>query len=186
MRRLSVFNSVSVDGYFTDAKGDMTWAHRDDPEMASFAAENASGEGQLVFGRVTYDLMVGFWPTAEAKASMPAVADGMNRLPKIVFSRTLQQASWANSELVRDDPADVMRARKREPGPDMVILGSGTIVSQLTEARLIDEYQLALIPVVLGGGRTLFEGVSGNPDLQLVSTRTLDSGTVLLVYRPTA
>ena len=68
----------------------------------------------------------------------------------------------------------------------MVILGSGTIVSQLTEARLIDEYQLALIPVVLGGGRTLFEGVSGNPDLQLVSTRTLDSGTVLLVYRPAA
>jgi dihydrofolate reductase len=110
----------------------------------------------------------------------------MNRLPKLVFSRTLQQASWRNTELVKDDPVDLMRARKRESGPDMVILGSGTLVSQLTEARLIDEYQLALIPVVLGGGRTLFESVSGNPELQLVSTRALDSGTVLLVYRPTA
>jgi dihydrofolate reductase len=186
MRKLSVFNSVSVDGYFTDAKGDMTWAHRDDPEMAAFAAENASDDGELVFGRVTYELMADFWPTAEAKASMPAVADGMNRLPKLVFSRTLQQASWRNTELVKDYPVDLMRARKRESGPDMVILGSGTLVSQLTEARLIDEYQLALIPVVLGGGRTLFEGVSGNPELQLVSTRALDSGTVLLVYRPTA
>jgi dihydrofolate reductase len=186
MRKLSVFNSVSVDGYFSDAKGDMTWAHRDDPEMGAFAAENAGGDGALVFGRVTYDLMVQFWPTAEAKAAMPEVAEGMNRMPKLVFSRTLQEASWAHTELVRDDPADVMQARKREAGPDMVILGSGTIVSQLTEARLIDEYQLAVIPVVLGGGRTLFEGVSGNPDLQLVSTRTFESGTVLLTYRPAA
>ena len=186
MRKLSVFNSVSVDGYFTDAKGDMSFAHRDDPEMDAFASENASGEGALVFGRVTYDLMVGFWPTAEAEAAMPTVADGMNRYPKLVFSRTLQEATWANTELVRDDPADVMRARKREAGPDMVILGSGTIVSQLTEARLIDEYQLAVIPIVLGGGRTLFEGVSGKPNLDLVSTRRFDSGTVLLVYRPTA
>ncbi|MFL5606068.1 MAG: dihydrofolate reductase family protein, partial [Gemmatimonadaceae bacterium] len=86
MRRLTVFNNVSLDGYFTDAKGDMSWAHNNDPEWNAFAAENASGGGALLLGRITYDLMASFWPTPRAMQAMPEVAKGMNRMPKVVFS----------------------------------------------------------------------------------------------------
>ena len=90
MRKLSVFNSVSLDGYFTDAKGDMSWAHKSDPEFDAFTSENAKGGGTLLFGRKTYEMMVSFWPTPAAMEQMPDVAKGMNSLEKIVFSRTLQ------------------------------------------------------------------------------------------------
>ena len=184
MRKISVFNSVSVDGYFTDANGDMSWAHQQDPEMDAFASENASGGGELIFGRVTYELMASYWPTPQAHEAMPVVAESMNRSPKVVFSRSLDDASWDHTELVKGDIADVMRDKKQEAGPDMVILGSGTIVSQLTEAQLIDEYQLIVVPVVLGRGRTLFEGVGGNPRLKLLGTRAFDNGSVAMRYEP--
>jgi len=89
MRRLIVFNQLSLDGYFVDTRGDMRWAHNPalDKEWASFVTGNASGEGLLVFGRVTYDLMASYWPTARAAQDNPVVAEGMNRMPKIVFSR---------------------------------------------------------------------------------------------------
>jgi dihydrofolate reductase len=103
MRQLHVFNNVTLDGYFTDARNDMSWAHRksaDDPEWKAFAAENASGESQLLFGRKTYELMVKYWPTPEAREKDPKVAGGMNALPKIVFSRTLASVSGANTNVV--------------------------------------------------------------------------------------
>ena len=159
MRKLTVFNSVSLDGYFSDSHGDMSWAHRQDAEWGAFVSGNASGGGLLVFGRVTYDLMAGYWPTAAALQGNPVVAEQMNNLPKIVFSRTLDRASWNNTKLIKGDIVAATRQLKREPGPDMVILGSGSIVSQLTDARLIDEYQVVLCAAVLGGGRTMFEGV---------------------------
>jgi dihydrofolate reductase len=93
MRRLSVFNQVSIDGYFTDANGDMSWAHKRDAEWTSFGAENASGGGVLVFGRITYDLMASFWPTPQAFEVNPVVAERMNNLPKIVCSRTMFSGS---------------------------------------------------------------------------------------------
>src|SRR6266536_5381369 len=96
MRKLVVFNHVTVDGYFVDKNGDMSWAKADhqDAEWSAFVAGNASGGGVLVFGRVTYELMAGFWPTPFAIESMPVVAAGMNNMPKVVFSRTLDHASW--------------------------------------------------------------------------------------------
>ncbi len=100
MRKLSVFNSVSIDGYFTDAHGDMSWAHRQDPGWEAFASENASGGGVLLFGRITYELMASYWPTPAALEALPVVAAQMNALPKVVFSRTLPEASWQNTELV--------------------------------------------------------------------------------------
>ena len=159
MRRLSVFNNVSVDGYFCDAHGDMSWAHRQDAEWNAFASENASGGGVLLFGRVTYELMAGYWPTPEALETLPVVAERMNSLQKVVFSSTLEPPLWENTELAKGDIEAVVERMKQEPGPDMVIMGSGTIVSQLTDARLIDEYQVVVVPVVLGSGRTLFDGV---------------------------
>jgi len=186
MRKLVVFNNVSLDGYFVDDRGDMSWAHQRDAEWGAFVSENASGGGVLVFGRVTYDLMAGYWPTAAALEANPVVAEHMNNLPKIVFSRTLDRASWKNTRLIKGDIVSAMKELKQEPGPDMVILGSGSIVSQLTDARLIDEYQVVLCAAVLGGGRTMFEGVKQKLDLTLKKSRTFGNGNVVLWYEPRA
>jgi dihydrofolate reductase len=189
MARVMVFNSVTLDGYFTDAKGDMGWAHAgaDDPEWSAFVAGNASGgEGRLLFGRKTYEMMAGFWPTPMAREQMPEVAEGMNSMPKIVFSRTMARADWPNTRLVRTDPAAEVRRLKADGGPDAVVLGSGSIVAQLTEAGLVDEFQIVVCPVVLGAGRTMFDGVKSAPSLALTSTRPFRNGKVVLSYEARA
>jgi dihydrofolate reductase len=184
MSKLGVFNHVSLDGYFVDANGDMSWAKADhqDPEWDAFVAGNASGDGVLIFGRITYEMMASFWPTPLAIEMMPAVAAGMNRMPKVVFSRTLDTASWNNTTLVNGDLAGTVRKRKLESGPDMVILGSGTIVSQLAREGLIDWYQIVVNPLVLGQGRTMFDGAQLS--LRLTSSRAFGNGNVLLCYEP--
>ena len=184
MRKLVVFNMVSLDGFFVDRKGDMSWAHKNDAEWNVFVNENASGNGVLVFGRITYELMASYWPTPMALENSPVVAKGMNDMPKIVFSRTLDNASWSNTKLVKGDLAAETRKLKKEPGPDMVILGSGSIVSQLAQQNLIDEYQIALSPIVLGKGRTMFEGVKEKLNLKLTKSRPFGNGTVFACYQP--
>jgi dihydrofolate reductase len=184
MRKLVVFNHVSLDGYFVDVNGDMSWAKAGpgDAEWDAFVAENASGGGVLVFGRITYELMASFWPTPFAIENMPVVAEGMNNMPKVVFSRTLDQASWNNTKLVKGDLAAEIRQMKKEPGEGMTILGSGSIVSQLTQEGLIDEYQVVLNPIVLGKGRTMFDGVKDKLNLKLTKTRAFGNGKVFLCY----
>ena len=185
MRRLLVFNNITLDGYFTDSNNDMSWAHQNaDEEWNKFTSENASGGGVLLFGRKTYDLMVSFWPTKQAYDMMPTVAEGMNNLPKIVFSRTLTEATWNNTKLVKGNIAEEVSRMKNEAGDNMVIMGSGTIVSQLTQDRLIDEYQFVVHPLVLGSGRTLFEGVKDRLPLKRINSRTFGNGNVLLTYVP--
>jgi dihydrofolate reductase len=184
MPRVIAFEQVSLDGFFVDAKGDMSWAHKQDPEWNAFSAANAGGDAALLFGRVTYDLMASFWPTPAALERMREVAEGMNNLPKVVFSRTMDKPSWKNTTLVKGDPAAEVRSRKEQPGPDMAILGSGSIVSQLTQAGLIDEFQIVVNPIVLGKGRTLFESVSIKTPLKLIKTRAFGNGNVVLYYEP--
>jgi dihydrofolate reductase len=186
MRKLIVFNQVSMDGYFVDMNGDMSWAHNvnKDKEWDAFVAANASGGGQLIFGRITYELMTSYWPTPFAMQTDPIVAEGMNNLPKVVFSRTLDKASWNNTKLVKDGMAAEIRRMKNEPGNVMVIMGSGNIISQLTQERLIDEYQIVVIPVALGKGRTMFDGIKEKLSLKLTNTRTFGNGNVLLCYEP--
>jgi dihydrofolate reductase len=186
MRSLSVFNHMSVDGYFVDLKGDMTFARKDhaDAEWRAFVAENAGSGGALLFGRVTYELMASYWPTPVALTNDPEVAGHMNALPKVVFSRTLQRASWANTTLVRGDAAAAIRKMKAEPGPSMAILGSGKLVAALAPEGVIDEYQVVVNPVVLGGGRTMFDGVREKLALRLIRTRAFGNGCVLLCYQP--
>jgi len=182
MRSLRVFNQVSLDGYFADRNGDMRWAHQEDDEWRSFVASNAAQSGVLVFGRVTYDLMAGYWPSPGARTANPAVAEHMNRRQKIVFSRTLKEPSWTPTRVLSGDLSAQVRELKREPGPDLIVLGSGTVVAQLTDARLVDEYRVVVIPLVLGGGRTMFEGVGREVKLALRSTRSFRNGNVLLSY----
>ncbi len=139
-----------------------------------------------MFGRITYELMASYWPTPSAIKNDPIVAEGMNRMPKVVFSSTLDKASWNNTKLVKSDIVSEIRKMKKEPGTDMAILGSGSIVSQLAEAGLIDEYQIVINPVVLGKGKTMFDGIKEKLTLTLTKTRTFGNGNVLLCYEPMA
>lgn len=186
MRKLIVFNHVSLDGYFVDQNNDMSWAHAapQDAEWNDFVAGNAQGGGTLVFGRITYDQMASFWPTPVAYQMMPTVAERMNNLPKIVFSRTMQKTTWHNTTLINDNLVEEMRKRKETPGDGMAIMGSGTIVAQLAQAGLIDEYQVVVNPIVLGQGRTLFDGLSAKLPLKLIQSRTFGNGNVFLCYVP--
>lgn len=186
MRKLIVFNNVTLDGYFVGANGDMSWAHSgpNDAEYNAFVAGNASGGGELLFGRVTYELMAGYWPTQTAIQNDPVVAEGMNNMPKVVFSRTLDKAPWNNTRLVRGDLASEVRAMKKAAGNGMAILGSGSIVSQLARDALIDEYHVVVNPVVLGEGRTMFDGVRRKLNLKLTKSRAFSNGKVFLCYEP--
>jgi len=184
VRKVSVFNSVSLDGYYTDVNNDYTWAHKgaDDPELMEFTKGNAQGANALVFGRVTYDVMVSWWPTPAAAKAMPEVAKGMNAAPKYVFSRTLEEADWSNTTLLKGDPATEIARIKNTPGPDMTVLGSGIIVAQLAQARLLDEVQLLICPVVLGVGKSQFAGVTGKPWWTLSRSKTFKNGRVFVAY----
>jgi len=187
MRKLSVFDQVSLDGYFADANGEMNFARKGDrdPEWDAFVSGNASGGGTLLFGRVTYQMMAGFWSTPFAAETMPVVAERMNALSKVVFSRTLREAAWNNTKLVNGDLAGEVRRLKHEAGGDLTILGSGSIVAQLTQYGLIDEYTIVVVPIVLGSGRSLFEGVARNVPMNLVASRVFNNGNVVLTYVPT-
>src|SRR4051812_10603998 len=154
MRKLRVFESISVDGYFTDAHGEIEWAHggREDAEFGAWVSGNASGNAELLFGRKTYQMMEAFWPTPLAAKQMPAVAKGMNAANKYVASRTIRP-TWSNTHLLEGELASAVRKLKASKGPEVTILGSGSLAAQLGEAGLVDEYQFVIIPVALGAGR---------------------------------
>jgi dihydrofolate reductase len=185
MRKLGVFNLVTLDGYFAGQDGDISW-HMVDAEFQELAETNSNSGNTLLFGRVTYELMAGYWHSPDALKNDPVVAQGMNSSPKIVFSRTLSKADWANTRLVKDDMLGEVRKLKQQSGKDLTVLGSGSIVAQLAQAGLIDEYQILLNPVVLGKGRTMFENVKDKLALKLIKTRTFGNGNVLLRYEPAA
>ena len=164
----------------------MSWAktRRDDAEWNAFVQENASGEGPLLFGRKTYELMIQYWPTPMAAQHDATVADRMNKLPKVVFSKTLNDVSWSNTKLVKGDMAAEVRKMKDESGDGMTILGSGTLVAQLADEGLIDEYHVVVNPVALGKGRTMFEGIKDKLAVKPARSRTFGNGCVHLVYEP--
>ena len=182
MRKVHVFENVSLDGFFSDAKGDMSWAHKHDEEWNAFASGNASGDGELMFGRKTYEMMAAFWPTPEAARMLPKVAEGMNAQRKFVFSRTLDAAAWQNTTLVKGDLLTEVKKLKQQPGGDLVILGSGSITSQLAAAGLVDSYQIVVNPIVLGKGRTLFETVTNRVNLRLTNSRSFKNGNIVAWY----
>jgi dihydrofolate reductase len=186
MAKLSAFNNISLDGYFSGKNGEFSWAKSHmDPEFNSFVAGNSQLGGTIVLGRITYELMSSYWPTPQAMKSDPVVADGMNKAAKMVFSRTLPSAPWNNTRLVKTDPVAEIR-RLKESSTDMVILGSGSIVSQLAQAGLIDEFQVVVNPIVLGEGRTMFDGLKHWVGLKLTKNRIFPSGNAFLCYEPAA
>ena len=190
MAKLTAFTNMTLDGYFTGQNGDLSWAHtranKEDKEWNDFVANNAKGGGILLLGRVTYDMMASYWPTPAAKQNDPETADGINKLQKVVFSRTLKTASWSNTRIVKDDMVAEVRKMKSEGNPGITILGSGSIVSQLTQTGLIDEYNIVINPIVIGKGRTLFEAIDKQFALKLTKSRPFKNGNVLLSYEPAA
>ena len=147
MKKLRVFESISIDGYFAAANGDMSFAHagRQDPEFADWVGGNANAGGELLFGRKTYQMMEAFWPTPLAAQQMPAVAKGMNAARKYVASRTITP-TWNNTHLLAGDLVKAVRELKSGDGPGIAILGSGSVAAQLGEAGLVDEFQFVIIP----------------------------------------
>ena len=184
MPHLVSFISLSLDGCYADACGDMSFAHSEDPEQAEFTAQNAAGDGMLVFGRVTYEMMASFWPTPAAAQMMPEVAASMNARPKLVFSRSVRSADWSNTRVAKDDLVDELKQLKAGKGPDMAILGSGSIVAQAATAGLLDELQVMLVPVTLGAGKRLFDGIPRSLAWRRDEARQFSNGNVFLRYRP--
>ena len=183
MPKLSSFNFISLDGYYKGLNEDISW-NKHDTEWDEYAAEGVKSGSTLIFGRVTYQLMAAYWPTPMAAENDARVTAGMNNNHKIVFSRLLEKAGWHNTTLIKDDLAGAIKKLKQTPGSDMTILGSGTIVTQLAELGLIDEFQIMLNPVVIGNGTPLFQGIKRKLDLKLKSSRIFKNGNVLLCYEP--
>ena len=183
MRKLFVFNLVTLDGYFEGPSKEIDW-HNVDAEFNEYAIDMLNSVDALIFGRVTYELMASYWPTPDAIKNDPIVAEKMNTLPKIVFSRTLEKAEWNNTRLVKADIEEEIKKMKRQSGKDMALLGSGSILSQFARQGLMDEYRIMVNPVVLGDGRPLFKDIKGRLNLKLTKTRTFGNGNVLLYYQP--
>jgi dihydrofolate reductase len=183
MRKVIVSEMVSLDGYFARPDGSLDW-HVVDDEFNEFARKQLDEMDTLLFGRVTYEGMASYWPTEGAMTDDPEIAATMNRMPKVVFSRTLKTLDWTNSRLARDDLAEEITGLKAQPGKDMVIFGSGELVSSLTRLGLIDEYRLFVCPVVLGSGKSLFAALNDTVNLKLLRAQPFTSGVVLLYYRP--
>jgi dihydrofolate reductase len=188
MKKLRSFLLLSLDGYYADPKGDTSWAHGSspDPEYDAFTTKNAGGGGTLLMGRKTYETMVAYWPTPQAQKDMPEVAKVMNESQKIVFSKTLTKSDWQNVRFVKGELAKEVEKLKREADSDIVILGSGSIVKELAEAGLVDEFQFVVNPILLGAGKKMFEGMKKPRGLELEKSRKFENGIVVSNYAPSA
>lgn len=178
MRRLIMWNMVTLDGMFEGPGRDISWFVFDD-ELEKYIIETQAAADTLLFGRVTYQLMADYWPKAEG-----TIAEFMNRVPKIVFSRTLAGVDWANTTLVRDNAADEIARIKRQPGKDIFVFGSADFSQTPMRHGLVDEYRFGVNPVVLGRGTPFFKGGEPQTELKLIETRPLNSGVVILHYEP--
>lgn len=181
MRKLIMWNMVTLDGFFEGPKSwDIDWhEYVWGDELEQLSIEQSRSIGMLLFGRVTYEGMARYWSSASGE-----IAEFMNSVPKVVFSRTLEKADWNNTRLVNANAAEEVAKLKQQPGKDLFIFGSANLSSKLTQHGLIDEYRLGLTPVVLGSGNPLFKSSPDRMKMKLVEARPLKSGCVILRYQP--
>ena len=183
MSRLIMWNLVTLDGYFEgSAKWDLSfhdivWG----PELEQLGKEQLREAEALIFGRVTYEGMAGYWSTASEPGE---TAQQMNRIPKIVFSRTLERADWKNTRLIRGDAEEEVAKLKREGRGDYYVFGSANLSASLMKADLFDEYRLCVVPVVLGAGIPLFKPLAEQKKLRIRESRQLKTGGVILYCVP--
>jgi dihydrofolate reductase len=181
MGRLILWNVMTLDGFFEGAKSwELDW-HQTvlNDEFHNFALEQLRGAEALLFGRVTYEGMAAYWQTASGET-----AEYMNKLPKYVFSKTLQRADWANTTMVAEDAVMAAERVKERATCDLFVFGSGKLSATFFEAGLFDEVRIALAPMVIGQGQILFgRGLSRVP-MKLLESRALSNGCVILRYQP--
>ena len=176
-----MWNLITLDGYFEGAKPwDLAFHHTVwGEELERLSIEQLRGADRLIFGRATYEGMAAHWQTAQGE-----VADWMNRLPKVVFSRTLQRAEWTNTTLVKGDAAAAVRELKRQGDGTSLVFGSAGLSATLIAHDRFDEYRLGVAPVILGSGTPLFGRGLATKKLRLLEARALGSGGVILRYEP--
>lgn len=187
MRKIVVFNLITIDGYFAGEDGDISW-HNVDDEFNKFAIEQTQQFGGIIFGKTTYKIFEDFWQKAlkDPKTSDDdrKIAQIIDDMWKIVFSKSLKEVAWKNSKLYDDiDPSEVKKWKEYQ-GPDLAIFGSGTIVQQFTNLGLVDEYRLLVNPLVLGKGKPMFANMKDKVNLKLTNTRSFKNGNILLTYVP--
>jgi dihydrofolate reductase len=178
MRKLILWDMVTLNGLFEGPDHDISWFVFED-ELENYIRETQAAADTLIFGRVTYEMMAGYWTSAEGW-----IADFMNGVEKIVFSRTLSKADWNNTKLLKHDVAGEVAKLKKAPGNDIFVFGSADFSAKLIDEGLVDEYRIAINPVVLGRGVPLFKEGMKRLDLKLLETRPLKSGVVILHYAP--
>jgi dihydrofolate reductase len=188
MRKIILTEWVSLDGFVSGPDNDMSFVGESfNDQMGKYESDIVDQADTLVLGRLTYESFAGSWPYVPDKPDAdPAEKDyarRLNAMRKVVFSTTLPSADWNNSQLFREIDPDEIKKRKQAPGKDMLIYGSASIVQQLTNLGLIDEYQLLVHPVLLGGGKPLFKDIKDKHKLKFVSAQPFTSGVVLMIFQ---
>ena len=184
MRRILVFNNLSLDGLFCDASGGVAWAKRDSQELTEYVKQSRGDIATYLFGKNTYQMFASFWPTPAGKAANPYFAKILGEGQKIVFSKSLKKADWENTVIERAADRRTIEKLKASKGGDCLIFGSGALVRDLTQQGLIDELQLVINPVIVGSCRPLFSPMPKEIELDLIEAKPFKNGTVLLRYRP--
>ncbi|SDJ17848.1 dihydrofolate reductase family protein [Alteribacillus bidgolensis] len=186
MRKVKMINRVSIDGYFAslnEMTGGMDWFVPDN-DVDKTTHEMVKAD-TLIAGKATFELFEASWPPVlcdpNAPKEMKALAQELTDMRKIVFSETMKKSDWENTEFYSGDITEVVKKLKEEDGSDILIMGSGTVVQQLTKAGLIDEYVFIVTPVIASGGKQLFKEVNQN-ELTFLKAKSFDSGNVLLHY----
>jgi dihydrofolate reductase len=190
MRKVLLLEHVSLDGFVAGPNGEMNWIRLPD-EIWAYGDRLTATSDAAIYGRTTYGMMAGYWPTAadgaDADRHAKDHAAWVNNAKRYVFSNTLEAAPWGDSacEIVRGDPAEGVARLKQQDGGNIFLVGSITLAQSLIKAGLVDEYHLNVSPVVLGGGRRLFpEGMAAALDLKLVASDALPGGVLALHYEP--
>jgi dihydrofolate reductase len=181
MSKLIMWNLMTLDGYFDGAEN---WAldwhqYAWGEELERISIDQLRVADMLLFGRVTYEGMASYWKTAKGE-----VAEYMNRLPKAVFSRTLQRADWQNTTLLKGEVKKEVEELKHKGAQNIFVFGSGDLSATLLEQGLYDEYRLCIVPVVLGNGKQLFGRKLSRLRMKLLESRALTSGSLVLRYEP--
>ena len=189
MSRIVVTEFMSLDGVIEDPGGAEGFVHGGwsfrfrDPEGMQYKLRETLGHDALLLGRVTYEGFAAAWPSMTDEVGF---AEKMNGMPKFVVSSTLEDLEWNNSTLIKGKVAEEVAKLKQRPGGDILVAGSATLVRGLMAAGLVDEYRLMVFPIVLGSGKRLFGKTEDTATLELVEVKTLDTGTLILTYRPAA
>jgi dihydrofolate reductase len=179
MRKLILWDMLSLDGFFEGPdKGNIDW-FRFDEDLEKHILETQESADTLLFGRVTYEGMAAYWPAAEGQ-----IAEFMNSVPKVVFSRTLTHSDWNNTTIVSENVPQTVSKLKEQPGGDIFVFGSADFSATLIEHDLVDEYRFGINPILLGSGVPFFKGSSHAHKLRLIETKPLNSGLVILHYQP--